>query len=156
MANRFNDGIIDLSSLREKKQAEQGKIEYDPNLIMESIPQSFAATAEGAEGELTIEVQSVAIMPDVIYLILHDGQEDEPPFLMIGKHENNQFTGELIPATQEDLEEYNKLVEQYKGNQEEAMAQALEDERQAQLKEMLEKAESDEEREQIKAMMNQQ
>lgn len=154
MAKRFNDGVIDLSSLREKKAAEKKEIVYDADAIMETIPQSFQATAENTEGEVSVQVMSVAIMPEKIYLILHDGQESEPPFLMIGHHENNAFTGELTPATEEDLAEYNNLVFEYKQHQEEAVADAMRAERDAQLQEMLEKAETEEEREQIKTLMD--
>lgn len=155
MTNRFNDGIIDLSSLREKK-AEQTKPAppaYDPDLIMKTIPSEFQATDDN-DNELVINVISVAIMPDKIYLILTDGQEGEPPFLMIGRHENNRFTEELTPASEQDLADYNDFVAKYKEAQAEEAANSQQDERQAQLQEMLEKAETEEEREQIRAMLS--
>ena len=157
MANRFNDGIIDLSSLREKKKAEKEVVQFDPNVIMKTIPSSFQATDDQGN-ELEIEVQSVAILPEKVYLILHDGKEGEPPFLMIGRHERNIFIEELTPATEEDLVHYNKMVEEYRKHEAEQQAaeaaQHVQNEREAQLKEMLDKAETEEERQQILAMMN--
>lgn len=156
MAERFNDGIIDLSSLREKRQQEKKQdeaiqVEYSPDAILASIPEQFKGQDEEGN-EKDISVVSVAVMPDVIYLVLSDGTDQ--PFLMLGKHVNNEFTQELTQATEEDLEEYNKLVAQYREAAVASVEQEIAATRQAQLQEMLDKAESDEEREQIRAMMN--
>jgi hypothetical protein len=150
---RFNDGVIDLSSLRNRKEEEKkAEVEYNPDAILNTIPAEFEATNdEGAQ--VTINVLSVAVMPDRIYLILTDNKEGEPPFLMLGKHENNVFTQDLIPATEQDLEEYNAMVAEHRASKQ---AEELEAQRQQQLQEMLDKAESEEEREQIRQMFENQ
>ena len=70
----------------------------------------------------------------------------------------NIFIEELTPATEEDLVHYNKMVEEYRKHEAEQQAaeaaQHVQNEREAQLKEMLDKAETEEERQQILAMMN--
>lgn len=158
MPKRFNDGIIDLSSLREKKE-EKKQVEYNPDAIMETIPQQFIGQDEQGE-EKEVKIVSVAIMPDVIYMIMDDGTDEN--FLMLGKHKNNAFTGDLSPATEEDLVEYNKLVQEYReaiteeNSMEEDVDAQVKAARQAQFEEMLAKAESEEERQQILAIMNDQ
>lgn len=149
---RFNDGVIDLSSLKktkEEKAKEELMATYNPEAIMASIPTEFQAKDDEGE-EVTIQVISVAVMPEVIYMVLTDNKEDEPPFLMLATHTDNAFNEDLRPATEEDLEEYNALVVEYRASQETESNQ----EYYTQLQEMLEKAETDEERAIIQEQIN--
>lgn len=149
MEKRFNDGVIDLSSLRkskEEREAEKKLAEYNPDAILSTIPAEFEAKDEEGN-QVVISVLSVAVMPERIYLILTDNKEGEPPFLMLGQHENNVFTQELTPATEEDLQEYNQMVSEHRASKQ---AEEIEHARQEQMQEMLDKAESEEEREQIR------
>lgn len=118
---RFNDGVIDLSTLRQKEQ-------FDAQKVMETIPQQFQATNE--EGEpIILETLSAIVHPrGVIFIVLTDNIEGEPPFLMIATHTDNKMNEDLRPAEEAEFMEFQEIMANYSADQEtEALEEAAED-----------------------------
>lgn len=110
---RFNDGVIDISSLRKAKEEEveeTKEVEFDANKVMESVPRAFAATSEDGD-DIELEVLSAIVHPKgIIYIVLTDNIEGEPPFIMIADHDNQQMLEGLRPATEQQFMEFQQIM----------------------------------------------
>lgn len=107
-ADRFPNGLIDLSTMRHT---------FDPQKVLETIPSHFQAKDESGN-ELLLETLSAVVHPKgVVYIVMTDNIEGEPPFLMTATHKNNELQQDLTPATEAEFYEYQGIMADYSAEQ---------------------------------------
>lgn len=119
---RFNDGVIDLSSLRAKKEEEKAaatEYVFDANAILATVPAGYEAKGPDEE-PLQLEVVSAIVHPrGDVFLVMTDNIDGEPPFIMMGSHADNKMNEDLRPATEEEFAEFQGIMSEYAADQDE-------------------------------------
>lgn len=116
---RFNDGVIDLSSLRAKKEAEAASEEvvFNAEAVLSTVPAGYEAKGPDEE-PLRLEVVSAIVHPrGHVFLVMTDNIEGEPPFIMVATHEANKMNDDLRPATEEEFAEFQSIMADYAQDQ---------------------------------------
>lgn len=117
---RFNDGVIDLSSLAKKEP-------FDANKVMQTIPQQFQASDEEGNDILLETISAIVHPKGFIYIVLTDNIEGEPPFLMTASHKDNEMQDDLRPSTEEEVMDYMAIMQEYQAEEDQNYEKLLTD-----------------------------